>query len=147
MLAGYKVFSKLDLKSAFHQLAISEKAHLLTVFYGLDRLYRYKRLTMGSSPATGELNKALRPLFAHLKDTFVIHDDLIVAGKSKQEHDQSLEEVCKIIEGSGMTLNFDKFIFGKTEIPWWGLMISNKGISSNPKKVPSIKNTTSKKKN
>ena len=42
-------------------------------------------------------------------------------------------------------INFDKCIFGKTEIPWWGLMISNKGISSNPKKVPSIKNPTSKK--
>ena len=95
---------------------------------------------MGSSPATGELNKALRSLFAHLKDTFVIHDDLIVAGKSKQEHDQSLEEVCKIIEGSGMTLNFDKCIFGKTEIPWWGLMISNKGISPHPEKVQSLKN-------
>ena len=69
MLAGYKVFSKLDLKSAFHQLAISEKSRLLTIFYGLVRLYRYKRLTMGSYPATGVLNKALRPLFAHLKDT------------------------------------------------------------------------------
>ena len=39
-----------------------------------------------------------------------------------------------------MTLNFDKCIFGKTEIPWWGLMISNKGISPHPEKVQSLKN-------
>ena len=59
---------------------------------------------MGSYPATGELNKALRPLFAHLKNTFVIHNDLFVAGKSKQEHDRNLEKVCQTIERSGIVI-------------------------------------------
>ena len=140
MLSGYKYYSKIDLRSAFHQLTLSENSRMLTVFYGLDGLYRYKKLTMGSSPATGELSKALRPLFAHLKDVFVIHDDIIVAGKTRGEHDSNLHKMCEIIEANGLTLNYDKCLFAKKQIPWWGMLISDKGISPHPDKVKSIKN-------
>ena len=63
-LAGCKFFSKLDFKTAFHQLEIVPESRHLTVFHdGKGRLMRYTRLTMGTSPASGELNKTLIPLF------------------------------------------------------------------------------------
>ena len=141
-LAGYKVFSKMDFKSAFHQLKLDEDSRLLTVFHAGDRLMRYKRLTMGSSPASGELAKALKPIFRDLRDVHVIHDDLIIAGKTKEDHDETMAEVCKRIKEAKMTLNPDKCIIGKDKIPWWGMIISGDGISPDPAKVENIKHIT-----
>ena len=54
-LAGCKIFSKLDFKSAFWQIELDESSRYLTVFHTNDKLYRYKCLTMGIKPAQGEL--------------------------------------------------------------------------------------------
>ena len=77
--AGCKVFSKLDFKTAFHQLELEEESRYLTVFAHKDKLKRHTRLTMGAKPASGELNKVLRPLFTHLPAVHIIHDDLVIA--------------------------------------------------------------------
>ena len=138
-LAGYQIFSKLDFKSAFYQLELEEESRHLTVFHAGDRLMRFKRLIMGCSPSSGELNKALRPIFQGMEHTFVIQDDLIVAGKTKREHDETLQKVCKTIQDSGMTLNPEKCMIAKQEIPWWGMMVSAKGLSPDPKKVQAVK--------
>ena len=100
-MAGNKIFSKLDLKSAFHQLELEPESRLLTVFHAGDRLMRYTRLTMGTKPASGELNKALLPLFSHIPGAYVIHDDLIVAGADNNSHDQALRKVLRALEGTG----------------------------------------------
>ena len=141
-LAGYKCYSKMDMRSAFHQLEIEEESRQLTVFHAGHRLMRYKRLTMGTTPASGELNKALRPLFQDEKDVHIIQADIIVAGKTQQEHDETLEKVCRIMQDAGMTFNADKCIISKKEIPWWGLIVSDKGISPDPEKVESLNRLT-----
>ena len=138
-LSGFTKFSKLDFKSAFHQLELDESSRQLTVFHAGDKLMRYKRLTMGSTPASGELALALRPIFQGCKGVFVIHDDLIVAGKNRQEHDATLQEVCEKIEASGMTLNPDKCIIAADSIPWWGMIISGEGIKPDPSKVEALR--------
>ena len=100
---------------------------------------RFKMLIMGCSPASGELNKALRPLFQGMKNTFVIQDDLIVAGTTRKQHDEALEEVCMRIMEAGMTLNPDKCLIARKEIPWWEMIVSEKGLSPDPKKVEAVK--------
>ena len=85
-LSGCKVFSKLDFKSAFWQLELDEDSRYLTVFHLNDRLYRYKRLTMGLKPSQGELNAALRPIFAQIDNVYLIHDDLIIATSNDEDH-------------------------------------------------------------
>ena len=138
-LSGYEVYSKLDFKSAFHQLEIDEKSRRLTVFHANGRLMRYKRLTMGTAPASGELNKALRPLFSNIEHAHVIQDDLIIGGHTQQDHNKTLEAVCQKILESGMTLNPEKCIISTNKVPWWGMMISNKGVSPDPEKVEALK--------
>ena len=78
-LSGAKLFSKMDFKSAFWQLELHPDSRYLTVFHTNDKLYRYKRLTMDVKLAQGELKMALKPLFAHIPQAHLIHDDLIVA--------------------------------------------------------------------
>ena len=68
----------MDFKSAFWQIELQPASRYLTVFHANDKLHRYKRLTMGIKPAQGELNVALKPLFAHIHEAHLIHDDLIM---------------------------------------------------------------------
>ena len=80
-LAGNEIFSKMDFRSAFWQIERHPDSRYLTVFHANDKLYRYKRLTMGMKPAQRELNIALKPVFAHISQAHFIHDDLIVTAK------------------------------------------------------------------
>ena len=52
-LYGCRVFSKMDFKSAFWQIELEPESRYLTVFHANDKLYRYKRLTMGLEPSQG----------------------------------------------------------------------------------------------
>ena len=51
---------------------------------GTNKLYRYKRLPMGLSPAQGELNTALKPVFDHIPSAHLIHDNLVIATKDNE---------------------------------------------------------------
>ena len=58
-LVECNIFSKMDLKSAFWQIELDDSSRYLTVFHTNDKLFRYKRLTMGLKLSQGELNVAL----------------------------------------------------------------------------------------
>lgn len=144
-LAGKKVFSKMDFKSAFWQLELAPESRYLTAFQVNDKLYRYKRLTMGLKPSQGELNAALGPVFAHIKDAHLIHDDLIVATETNDEHRQAIEEVMEAIKNAGLTLNPQKCHFGRKSISFWGMIYEAEGIRPDPAKVEALEYVTSPK--
>ena len=92
-LTGCKIFSNMDFKTAFWQIEIEEESRHLTVFYANGKLYQYKRLTMRLKPLQGELNTALKPVFSHISNVHLIHDDLIVATKIEKEHVKAIKEL------------------------------------------------------
>ena len=83
----------MDFKSDFCQIELDESSRYLTVFHTNDKLFRYKRLTMGIKPAQGELNVALKPIFANIDNVHLIHDDLINATTVMKEHTQTIRYV------------------------------------------------------
>ena len=141
-LSGAKYFSKMDLKSAFWQLELHPDVRYLTVFECNGQLYRYKRLLMGVKPAQGELNMALRPIFANIPDVYLIHDDLIIAAKSMNDHNKALTAVMEAASAAGITLNPTKCVFGKNEIKFWGMVVSEEGIRPDPEKVDALNDLT-----
>ena len=141
-LSGAKVFSKMDLKSAFWQIELAEESRHLTVFHANDKLYRYKRLTMGLSPAQAELNAALRPVFSHIDSAHVIHDDLIVAANNHEEHDHVIQQCMEAASKAGLTFNPSKCFFGRSEISFWGMIFSSEGVRPDPAKVEALEYIT-----
>ena len=77
---------------------------------------KYRKPSMGNKQASGELAKALTPLFQHIPGAHVIQDDVIIAGIDKKEHDKALHEALLMVSESGMTLNPHKCFFGKEKI-------------------------------
>ena len=125
-------------KSAFWQIELHPDSRHLIVFHANNKLYGYKRLTMGVKPAQGELNTALLPLFTNIPHAHLIHDDLIVAASSVEEHNIAIKKVMEVISQAGLTLNPEKCQFGKKEIEFWGLRISAKGVRPDPAKIEAL---------
>ena len=95
---------------------------------------------MGSTPASGELTKALRPLFEHIEEVHVIHDDVIIATEDTERHEVVLQQVLKIIQEAGMTLS--KCMFYRDEVPFWGVLVNEHGVRPDPEKVKALKHAT-----
>ena len=141
-LAGAKVFSKMDLKSAFWQIELDEDSRYLTVFHANGKLYRYTRLTMGLTPSQGELGVALKPIFGNIEGVHVIHDDIIVATDTEVEHDQAIRGCMEAAKKSGVTFNAQKCTFGKQEIAFWGMIFCGEGTKPDPEKVEALEYIT-----
>ena len=65
-------------------------------------------------------------------------DDVLVHGKTLEEHNDRLHRVLSWLEESGMTLNKDKCTFSSTEVKFLGQILSDKGIRSDPDKITAI---------
>ena len=109
------VFSKLDIKSAYHQIELTEKSREVTTFISHLGLYRYKRLMFGINSATEKYQQILQQILQGTGAVNIV-DDIIIHGSNKVEHDQRLLNVLKKIKECGMTLNKQKCEFNLSRI-------------------------------
>ena len=138
LFTGKSIFSKLNLKTAFHQIELSEDSQILTVYRAGDRLMRYKRLPMGTLPASGELNSRLCLIIVNNPNAAVIQDDIVIATADKETHYQMLEAAITALEKAGLTFSPSKCILGQPEIPFWRFKVNKNGIRPDPNKVQAV---------
>ena len=93
---------------------------------------------MGVNPAQANLNAALKPIFSHIPNVRQIHDDLIIATKSTEEHLEAICEVMEVIKSNNPTLNPKKSTFGLKEITFLGMLSSSEGVKPDPGKIKSL---------
>ena len=67
-------------------------------------------------------------------------DDCLIFGVTKEEHDERLFRVLETIEKAGITLNYDKCEFGKTELSFLGHVIGQGTVQADPNKVKAVLN-------
>ena len=86
--AGAKVFSKMDASQGFYQLKLDEESSLKCTFNTPFGRYRYLRLPFGISSAPEVYSQAMRRMFEGMNNVDTSMDDIIVWGKTRQEHDK-----------------------------------------------------------
>lgn len=69
---------------------------------------------------------------------FVFFDDILIASKTKELHIEHLKELFECFQAFGLIINIDKCVFGKSELPFLGHLISPDGFRPNPTKVEAI---------
>lgn len=126
---GAKKFTKLDIRKAFHQLTLDQDSRHLTTITTHCGLFRYKRLHMGISCASEEFTECIRQILEGIPGQINMTDDILVYGATDQEHDDSLMQVLTRLEEHGITLNSEKCEIGKSELTFFGLRMSEKGIA------------------
>ena len=135
---GATTFSKLDLNKAFHQIMIAEESRPLTTITTHKGLYWYKRLHMGIASASEMFTEKIREMLVDLPGQLNMTDDILVFGKSKEDHQANLLAVLKRLEMKGLTLNIDKSEFYKKELTFFGLRFTSKGVSPTEDRVRGI---------
>ena len=134
-LTGAKVFSKLDLSQAYHQLELHEESRYITTFSTHLGLFRYKRLNYGTNAAAEIFQNALQTALQGIPGVCNIADDIIIFGINREEHDKALDACLKRLSDKGLTLNATKCKFLSTSLSFFGQIFSEAGTHPDPKHV------------
>ena len=137
-LNGSTVFSKLDIKWAFHQVELSETSRPITTFATHKGLFRYKRLMLGVSCAPEMYQRVIQQVLEGCDGVRNIHDDIIVHDQTTEDHDKQLEQAMERIQNRGLTLNKEKCKFHMSELEFLGHLLSAQGIGPSQTKVEAV---------
>jgi hypothetical protein len=141
MVNGATVFSKLDIRKAFHQLELSEESRGHTTIVTHKGLYRYKRLHMGISCASEIFTETVRVILQNCSNQLNMTDDILVFGKNEEEHNKALHRVLSELEANGITLNADKCELYKDELVFFGIRFSKDGIAPTQNRCKALRET------
>ena len=139
-LSGATVFSKLDLSSGYHQLQLGPESRHITTFITHIGLRRYKRLMFGINAASEIFENAIEEILTGLRGCKNISDDIIVFRATTAEHDQNLYGVLTRLQQDDVRLNKEKCCFSRSEITFYGHILSSEGIRADPEKIEAIVN-------
>ena len=139
-LNGSTVFSKIDLRNAYHRIRIREGDEWKTAFRTRYGHFEYLVMPFGltNAPATFQayINRALRGL---VDDFCVVYlDDILVFSKSEEEHYQHLELVIERLRQAELYANPKKCEFFKSELDYLGFIINKDGLRMDPARIQTI---------
>ena len=136
---GGKVFSKLDMKYGYHQIELDEESKGITTFTTHKGLYRYKRLMFGINAAPEMYQNVVSQVLSGCAGVANISDDIVVYGRTKDEHDQRLDKVLETLTKKNLTLNKEKCAFGMDQITFMGHTLSSRGIQPTEDRVRALR--------
>ena len=130
-----KLFSKLDLTSAYHQIQLSPEPRDITSFGTHKGLYRYKQLMFGISFALEMYQNVLLQVLQECDRAHNIIFLMIVHAPTEEEHDKRFENVVRVLSSRGLTLNRDKCQFKMSHLEFMGHVLSAREIGAADVKV------------
>ena len=138
LFQGAKVFTKLDLKSAYSQLRLQESSRKYLAINTHKGILVPTRLAFGYASAPAIFQRYMETLLAGIAGVGVLIDDVIVSAGSEEEHLQRLEEVLKRFSEAGLRLQRKKCQFGAASVVYLGHHISAEGVKPTTDKVSAI---------
>jgi hypothetical protein len=139
-LCGACVFSKIDLRSRYHQLKIRGCDILKTAFVSRYRLYEYTVMTYGLTNAPTYFMYLMNKVFMEYLDKFfmVFIDDILVYSRGEEEHEEHLCLALQKLREHRLYAKLSKCEFWMKQVAFLGHIISKGGISMDPSKVQDI---------
>jgi hypothetical protein len=141
-LVGAKVFSKIDLRSGYHQIKIRASDIPKTAFSTRYGLYEFLVMSFGLTNALAYFMYLMNSVFMPELDKFIVVfiNDILVYSKNKEEHVGHLHVVLQRLREHHLYAKLSKCDFWLKEIKFLGHTISQAGIAVDPDKVQEVMN-------
>ena len=139
-LHGATVFSKIDLRSGYHQIRIDDADIPKTAFRTRYGHFEFRVLPFGLTNAPATFQGLMNDIFRPYLDQFVIVylDDILIFSKSPEEHEQHLRTVLSVLRQEKLYAKASKCEFFESKTEFLGHIISDQGILPDPKKLQAI---------
>jgi hypothetical protein len=139
-LSGAKVFSKIDLRSGYHQIRIRPEDVPKTAFTTRYGLYKYLVMSFGLTNAPAHFMYLMNSVFVPELDKFVVVfiDEILIYSKTKEEHAEHLQVVLTRLSEHQLYAKFSKCEFWLDTISFLGHILSAEGVAVDPSKVKDI---------
>ena len=134
-----KIFTKLDLRQGYHQLALDPSTRQVATFSTPWGNYRPQRLVFGGKSSQDVFDEAMFRIFGDIHHCLNQRDDILLGGRDQTEHREVLETVLKRARDHGITFNREKCQFGVEQIEFFGHVFTKDGLKPSPDKVRAVK--------
>jgi hypothetical protein len=136
-VSGARVFSTLDITSAYNQIPVREADVPKTAFVTKYGLYEFTTMPFGLCNTPATFQRVMKLALSGLQwNTCLIYlDDVIIFSKTHEEHADKLRSVLERIRAAGLKLKPSKCYLFQEEVTFLGHIISHEGILPNPDNV------------
>ncbi|KAJ0468921.1 putative nucleotidyltransferase, Ribonuclease H [Helianthus annuus] len=139
-LQGARYFSKIDLRSGYHQLKVQEEDIPKTAFRTRYGHYEFTVMPFGLTNAPAAFMDMMNRICKPYLDKFVIVfiDDILIYSKSQKEHCEHLHALLTLLRKERLYAKFSKCEFWLQEVQFLGHVVNHKGIHVDPAKIEAI---------
>jgi hypothetical protein len=141
-MRGATIFSKIDLRSCYHQLKIRTEDIPKTTFATRYGVYEFLVMSFGLTNAPAYFMNLMNKVFMEYLDQFVVVfiDDILVYSQNEETHEDHLRLVLQKLRDNQLYAKFSKCAFWLNEVAFLGHIITNGGIKVDLGKISEILN-------
>ncbi|GJZ51733.1 putative reverse transcriptase domain-containing protein [Tanacetum coccineum] len=142
---GSSVYSKIDLRSGYHQLRVRDEDIPKTAFRTRYRHYEFQVMPFGLTNAPAVFMDLMNRVCKPYLDKFVIVfiDDILIYSRNKEEHANHLRIILELLKKEKLYAKFSKCDFWIHIVQFLGHLIDSQGLHVDPAKIEAVKNWAS----
>ncbi|GKE97051.1 putative reverse transcriptase domain-containing protein, partial [Tanacetum coccineum] len=144
-LQGSNIYSKIDLRSGYHQLRVREEDIPKTAFRTRYGHYEFQVMPFGLTNAPAVFMDLMNRLCKPYLDKFVIVfiNDILIYSHNEKEHEEHLKIILELLKKEELYAKFSKCEFWINTVKFLGHMIDSSGIHVDPANIEAVKNWAS----
>lgn len=140
-LSAAKIYTKLDIKDAYHNLRIAEGDEWKTAFRTKYGLFEYLVMPFGLTNAPGSFQRWINEILSEFLDIFCIAylDDILIYSDNIEDHQKHVQKVLQKLREAEVTLKATKCEFHTDTVEYLGFVVKPEGVLMDTEKIKTVK--------